>query len=884
MFGEDYIIKWLNSLPLKYQLSLGIILLSIFNMIILIGLISGNVFLLTNSIYLDLANYIDNREYSQLDNHAEFFDLCIYSYLVDEKDYTNVLKNLKKNIENNSSLVPTYSSLSTRYTDLEFTTDSFITDTSKTSNDYANSIGVIDNKYDSAVKSSSSYLKALNTISNLLPLFKWIRKVRLFQLDPDSKLFDYTKSDLDKIFINYDDLKTTFYYPSRIGVYTRDSLYTNTTSSSQYENDSSDIRGYLKSTYTAYSTQINLINSTIDYYLSSNSSDDITSNNENNTYIHQHSEEQYELERHYPIHLDSKDKFFNIPAYLNNDDDKYNMIMDSTQAQIVAYLLDFEENTEQNNYTGSIIINKGTWITDSIIVNAEYSSSAIRLLILDLDTNFTAISKFECLRMIRKAHYLYNNNKFHPEDFGLSALPIIKYNDTDDSDTQYTYLDLNSTIYLNQCLSSYSYNSTSEFFTLDYEYFNHEIQLYKLTDNSNNSTRINLTNINNFDLNSNLEVKAGNDTYKITNKLIPLSLVVQDITITTYPIEFLYLSFIFKSDGLSKNITKSLYINSISSFITSLIASLIINYSLTILIMFSLYDTMAMIEKPLNLIDEAIKSISEPEKFKDSKAKLENYILTEKNFFDEFVDLVKIILDMIQGNMDSENREPVSKETKQYLDSRDIQRDFSVIKINNIMIFENKLKNKIVSDSYFKQIQQIDMNEILGSETVTNSRFFIDFIINYNKEKDIEKLNYHNEELDPQVIENKQMLKPLNFPFDKKKNYNYKQGKSMYLDDVKENKENSNAYNLINNNDKEEDRNDKNKQYIDNNDKVDKIVEKQSYYVNTDSEVDEADNYSDGSLGKEKQIKLSFAEYIEKHLNNKDNPFYDIYAEENKQK
>lgn len=749
MFGEDYIIAWINSLPLKYQLSLGIILLTVFNLLVLIGMIAANVFLITNSNYLEYSNYFDNREFNQIDNNSDLLDISIYNYLSDEKDYVNIIKGLWINFQEFDDLL-TYEELNKKVTIVSHGSKDI--DPSN-----PNQIGIYDSGAKFICTAANGNRAAKDILANFLPLLRWIRKIKLFELAVLQNVIGTLPADMNQIIFSVDCARRVFYYPANIKFDSNiadcnenDSIKKTDTCISHFSQQWTDY--FATEMFEIAKQLINTYNQTI----IPDSSKRIPEEKLTKDFI----------KNNYPLHIEKEHAFYKAfkPEFQNQ-----------INAQIISKL--------GGSLNGNLIVNKGAWFSDSITISFELISNVIRYLLINFDRSFSVVSKVECMRMISKAKYQYENKGFKPIDFNLTDLPDIFSPQFD-----------NTTLTLKDCFSSYTYNDLTKKFDLDYDILEEQLNLtnIKFSELANPIPHLVYQNESTKDnFNNNLRLKISNSSYKIKNKLVPLTYFLQPTKLTKYPLQFLHMGFVINNEGFVDNVTRTLYINSISSFISSLIASLIINYIVAFFLLKNLVQAMSLIEKPLTLIDEAIKSISEPDKFKEAKTKLENYMITEKNYLEEFVDLVSIILNMIQGNMDSNQKQPVSKETKQFLDSKDIQRDYYIVKANNIMIYENKLKNKIVSDSYFKQIQQLNLDEIMKDPKIKSVNFFSTFVEKYTAQANKAREHQNNEGLDSLSIESRKILKKLVFAFDKNDKKNYKHMKSYLNEDFKENKGNN---------------------------------------------------------------------------------------------
>ncbi len=92
------------------------------------------------------------------------------------------------------------------------------------------------------------------------------------------------------------------------------------------------------------------------------------------------------------------------------------------------------------------------------------------------------------------------------------------------------------------------------------------------------------------------------------------------------------------------------------------------------------------------LINDFVKSLSHNSKFKKATDKLELYTYNnaEKNI-DEFVDLIIVILELLQGNINLKETVTSTNYIKILLEREESNKEYEIIKLNNIIVFDGKV-------------------------------------------------------------------------------------------------------------------------------------------------------------------------------------------------
>lgn len=328
-----------------------------------------------------------------------------------------------------------------------------------------------------------------------------------------------------------------------------------------------------------------------------------------------------------------------------------------------------------------------------------------------------------------------------------------------------------------------------------------------------------------------------------------------------------YFMLAFKDEGNTSNyIEYVMFSKAMSIFLISIIWCIFVSFVVILYVILNAKRIMFLIDKPLILIDEVILSISEPEKFKEKKNLLEEYISSDEEIYQEFVELISIILNMIQGKESSMHKASKSQEIKQFVEAQELQRDFYLIRMNNLIILESKLKEKLVSDSYYKQIQSLDVKALIKEPEIANAKFFVDFVEKQNKVLDMNQLKINRLNIIIKDLEDSQKLGKIDFPFDIKKKttkvLQKRHQETAILKNKKLQKENADISSDDDSADKSCDELEK-----------EKVPKKEGMIeMNNNNDIDAY--ASDESLSNDIEIHLYLPAAVEKFLIDERNPYY----------
>lgn len=235
-----------------------------------------------------------------------------------------------------------------------------------------------------------------------------------------------------------------------------------------------------------------------------------------------------------------------------------------------------------------------------------------------------------------------------------------------------------------------------------------------------------------------------------------------------YPITNIKLTFVLRDEQLFSNDKRYVFMKSIGNFIISFAGSLIICYVILGFIICHLIKSMNLIDKPLNLINDAVQSISEKDKFVEAKSSLEKYIYDTNNdeVIDEFVELITIILDMIEGNMNLRQEMTQTGLCKLKMEEEKINREFEMIKLNNLYLLEDIILEQAEKKNIFNDILKINLDkEIFEDEKVRVCSIFMGIFERHRKNTKRSRANKYDLSKSLKLNENGIYLKFPKFPF-----------------------------------------------------------------------------------------------------------------------
>ena len=726
MFGFDFIVKKINSFKLRYQLLLSIVLLISFNFMFLMGIITVNLLLLTNTLYLDFMNVLDNLDLEEINSFSSFLDLSLKSYIDDSKTYTNMINSIYNSID-------------------DYDKTMFFLNKEDTSS----VINLMDHGINLDSRSNIGYLTYDETNINMTDINN---KIQNFMILKPS--LDYLK----QIHISFFEIKAVNYLKN---ISCLQSNYT------------------FKPPSFYESVILDIPNSNLMFFYPYNNSDNYSSKQE---IINK-------LSSSFPI---KNSTLLNLSYNLNSSSIIYS-------DKVIDHTISLKSSLEQKEI--NLIVESNQSFNQTLFTPTSFLNFSSYFIFTELNNSFKVINNIEYFKFNSTLNTKNENNieiLNNGSNYNLNV-----FNDKNKNKNSFLIDELN-------------YNK-----------------------NLNNKSLI----IENYTYKP-LRVNIENNFYKVVSRLLP----------SDYETNVFMRLLLMKSDKKNKVYKDDLYNRSLARLLSSISIILLINYMTIIIIHRNLMSVIKMIDKPMLLINNVIQSISETEKFRISKSQLEDYIVSDDEILEEFIELMSIILSMIQGNNEAITKISNSQKIKNLTEAREIQRDFYLIKANNLMIFENKIKAKLISDSYFKQTQSIDINTILKDNSLQNSPFFIEICKDYLSQVHKNKYKIENLKEQKEDFENKLKLKRFELNFDEKVEVTRKNSKIIKkkIQAIKKQ----------------------------NNYKRSSLIERDRF--NSDDSSNNKNLYDEGydsseSLTNDNEEQFFFPEIISNLLKDKSNPYFSLY-------
>jgi hypothetical protein len=267
-------------------------------------------------------------------------------------------------------------------------------------------------------------------------------------------------------------------------------------------------------------------------------------------------------------------------------------------------------------------------------------------------------------------------------------------------------------MYLNDCFTSKSYNPFLRETLDDKEMFFNEMDLKMSNDIAEDNEAYSkimeedwLIHQTNYK-----KIYLDNKQYKVKRTIFPLSTSnpINNFNYF-YPITNLELIFYLKDQGTIEQISKLAYKTTIAYFTINFAWTFFFVWVVFFYIFYFILDMMDIVEKPIILINNAIQTISILDDFKKAKRNMEIYILqTDDEKVEEFKELIGLILDMIEGKVNN-----------------DIQRkndlinlhDFEMVKMNNYVLLEDIINERMQRSSYLNEILSVNINDIFEDDS-----------------------------------------------------------------------------------------------------------------------------------------------------------------------
>lgn len=370
------------------------------------------------------------------------------------------------------------------------------------------------------------------------------------------------------------------------------------------------------------------------------------------------------------------------------------------------------------------------------------------ILVSDSFYNYSLLTKFQCKKLIFSGNYLIDDLKNHTFETILDCFPFVSFDDY----TLSTFKD--SSVF------SYELNVLPKLTNLDNENI-FKLITYTEVDYYNDINKVLM-------LSFVKKLLLNTKSYKIKRILAPFSSFSNFNYY--YPATYSHNIFVLKSDGYYSTHKKYIFNNSISIFISSLILSMLASIlTLFVLIFFLCFRVRPHITTPLKLIQEALTSISDKNKFKEAKNNLNDYTSPKRrDKIDEYVDLIQIILKMIEGNLNLIEEITPSMLFRLKIEENELGNEFEMINLNNIMIFEEQIIQKIEKKSHLNEILSKKIETVFLGEDLRNNEIFNNVLLKELKNKNLSGISTQN--IKNELIYNTTNFvgSTLKFPFDYK--------------------------------------------------------------------------------------------------------------------
>jgi hypothetical protein len=698
-------------LKIKHQVFLGIISIIIINLLLITIIITLNVFMLSNSAYKDVINTLDNQEFDQLAYFtmaSEYANMHMSGLI---NSFVSIIASIKINLESKGNLGLLDSSyIDSQYPDFILHLDEFnskLADNSIT-NLQDKIIYFSPSKSFEKLKSDVSFLNQIKIIKSLIPVIKYSFYVNLF----NQKLSSIGKSNdtffNNLIFVNYDH-DVIFYFPGNKANINKDI-------------NLSELKDYVKNKNIEKAKIIELFSG---------------------------------IGVNPPKSISSTVKYLsNAPLYLEDDiypnfyspNSNVNL---KTLSSINLYTNPSSSLTIDNYldvFDQSIFLVSAKSSADLIYDFLSYQVPATNVFKVDFLYPYKLYTSFQCDFLVFTRDYSQPGN--FTNKFSDCFNTEIRHDNTYYSDKS----DLDEVFDNLYLFNDYNVTVTN---SIKESIIRKELDIFKNKLSAHSST-------------VNRRVVINGMNYKIRKTYSPLSS--YSFFKFMYPISYLYMTVAIKNEGLFDNNKRYFFMRSIGNFIFSFFGSLIICYAILIFIIYYLVQVMALIDKPLNIINYAVQTISEKDKFNEAKFALEKYIYDTSNdqVIDEFVDLITIILDMFEGNMNLKQETTQLNDIRLKMEEDSLYKEFELVKMNNLIVLEDRITDLVEKKNYFNDILKINIEkEIITDEKVRSSKSFMRVYENYVRNYNINELNKLRTN-GVEIYEDRMKLKFGQIPFSKK--------------------------------------------------------------------------------------------------------------------
>ena len=259
-------------------------------------------------------------------------------------------------------------------------------------------------------------------------------------------------------------------------------------------------------------------------------------------------------------------------------------------------------------------------------------------------------------------------------------------------------------------------------------------------------------NVTNYNQTINKIISINNKYYKVKKSYSPKNALA--LLEYYYPITTLSINFLIKNEGFSKYIIKDIKI----SFYSNIINILIPHFLIIIIFMFVISIILSKFSKQLN---NPVQKLNDPSFITgqiNEEQNLKKYSKNKETNIDEFKELIRIINEMVKGDIDLKQVHTKKEEIGYKLDMEKFNKEFEKNKIYNIIVKKDEIENILEEGNFSSEIIKYDIENIKKDKFVKKSLLF-------NKATEI-KENLENESDE----EKKKKVKNIKHEKKKKKN------------------------------------------------------------------------------------------------------------------
>jgi hypothetical protein len=671
----SFLQEHINKLKTKHQLIIGILGIIGVNMFLIIVMIILSVFMLSNSAYKDVLNFFDKQDFDQM----TFFSLATESAKMHINELTRntvqVIANFRKHLRNSEGL----GNISSNIVDIKSNLVVHIDDRSELLDQI---VYFSPSKTKKDLLADQKFLKEINYMRQLYPFLVLYRNSNIFNFNLNGGPFNRI-TNFESVIIPLYDLDVIFYMNSA-----------NQTSTINKSIDLSDLKDY-------FILKFNEEISNIEYF---------SEIFPNPNYNLNSAEASRKLIYEFPILLE-KGHYpdFYVSKITNNELYKYS----NTEFRIQVFSnIFYDEKVEIEDSEDFEKFN------ETVIMTSPKG--------IDMFTDFMSLIIKTNLNIITEPFYPYKL---------LTPFQCVVLNYAADFEDK--YLQFNP-MYVADCFDNKTriYNQNSHYYGKSdkYEFFNilglFEDQDIIITKNIKSviEEMQYMRAVNSYatyygSLSRRVELK--NVMHKIVKTYIPFTTF--RLFNYIYPVSSIFSNFAIKHEGFLENNKRYLYMKTIGSFIISFVVNLAVSYIIIYFVIWNIIKTIKIIQEPLEELTEATNNLSNKTVFEKKRNELEKYVNSTKpeEYIDECAELIDIALQLLDGSLDFKPDFTNDEKLRVKLEQEDFNREFYLVKTNNLVYDENKILKGLDENNYLNQIIRIEFDKAkIADEVVKKCHIF----------------------------------------------------------------------------------------------------------------------------------------------------------------